>query len=91
MQKGVSTALRKLKRENPGLGKKGKLTDGTIDKLQNYHGIVIRSNVGNSTGMKKAIHASAPPKKFTSVERWASTMLLHIPIWALLLLHFEAF
>ena len=29
-----------------------------IDKLQNYYGISIRSNVGNQAGMKKAIHAS---------------------------------
>ena len=29
-----------------------------IDRLQNYYGIVIRSNVGDLNGMKKAIHAS---------------------------------
>ena len=58
VQKRVGTALRKLKRQNPGLGGKGKLTDGTIDKLQNYYGIAIRANVGNLAGMKKAIHAS---------------------------------
>ena len=32
VQKRVWTALRKLKRENPGLGGKGKLTDSQIDK-----------------------------------------------------------
>ena len=58
VQKRVWTALRKLKRENPGLGGKGKLTDSQIDKLQNYYGIAIRSNVGDLAGMKKAIHAS---------------------------------
>ena len=58
VQKRVGTALRKLKRDNPGLGGKGKLTDNLIDKLQNYYGIAIRSNVGNLAGMKKAIHAS---------------------------------
>ena len=57
VQKRVGTALRKLKRDNPGLGGKGKLTDNLIDKL-NYYGIAIRSNVGNLAGMKKAIHAS---------------------------------
>ena len=55
VKKRVGTALRKLKRENPG---KGRLTDSQIDKLQNYYGIAIRSNVGNLAGMKKAIHAS---------------------------------
>ena len=55
VQKRVGTALHKLKQENPG---KGKLTDSQIDKLQNYYGIAIRSNVGNLAGMKKAIHAS---------------------------------
>ena len=39
-QKRVGTALRKLKK-----GGKGKLTDAIIDKLQNYYGIAIRSNV----------------------------------------------
>ena len=59
VQKRVGTSLRKLKRENPGLGGKGKGTDGrTIDKLQNYYGIAIRSNMGNWAGMEKAIHAS---------------------------------
>lgn len=45
VQKRVSAALRKLKRESPGLGGKGKLTDGTVVKLQSYYGIAIRSNV----------------------------------------------
>ena len=58
VQKRVGTALRKLKRDNPSLGGRGKLTDSLIDKLQNYYGIAIRSNVGNLAGMKKAIHAS---------------------------------
>ena len=58
VQKRVGTALRKLKKENTGFGGKGKLTDGMIDKLQNYYGIAIRSNVDNLEGMKKAIIAS---------------------------------
>ena len=58
VQKRVGTALRKLKRENRGMGGRGKLTDGIIDKLQNYYGIAIRANVGDLAGMKKAIHAS---------------------------------
>lgn len=58
VQKRVGTALRKLKHETPGLGGKGKLTDGLIDKLQNYSGIAIRSNAGNFPEMKKAIYAS---------------------------------
>ena len=58
VQKRVGTALRKLKKETPGLGGKGKLTDAMIDRLQNYYGIAIRSNVGDLNGMKKTIHAS---------------------------------
>jgi hypothetical protein len=34
------------------------LTDALIDRLQNYYGIAIRSNVGNLEAMKKAIQAS---------------------------------
>ena len=58
VQKRVGTALRKLKKEKKGFGVKGKLTDRMIDKLQNYYGIAIRSNVGDLSEMKKAIHAS---------------------------------
>ena len=58
VQKRVGTALRKLKKEKKGLGGKGKLTDAMIDRLQNYYGIAIRSNVGDLAQMKKAIHAS---------------------------------
>jgi hypothetical protein len=58
VQKRVGTALRKLKKENKGQGEKGKLTDALIDRLQNYYGIAIRSNVGNLEAMKRAIQAS---------------------------------
>lgn len=58
VQKRVGTALRKLKKEKKGMGGKGKLTDRMIDRLQNYYGIAIRSNVGNLSEMKKAIYAS---------------------------------
>ena len=58
VQKRVGTALRKLKKENHGLGGKDKLTNSMIDKLQNYYGIAIRFNVGDLLGMKKAIDAS---------------------------------
>jgi hypothetical protein len=34
------------------------LTDTLTDKLQNYHGIAIRSNYGNLEGMKAEIYAS---------------------------------
>jgi hypothetical protein len=58
VQKRMGTALRKLKKGNPGIGGKKKLTNAMIDKLQNYYGIAIRSNVGNLNKMKKAIHAT---------------------------------
>ena len=35
VQKRVGTVLRKLKKETPGIGGKGKSTDGMIDKMQN--------------------------------------------------------
>ena len=58
VQKRVGTRLRKLKRDKKGLGGKGKLTNVIIDRLQNYYGIAVRSNVNSLEGMKKAIHAS---------------------------------
>ena len=58
VQKRVGTALRKLKKENKGLGGKGKLTDSFIDKLQNYYGIAIRSNSGDLEAMREEVRAS---------------------------------
>ena len=58
VQKRFVTALRKLKKEVNSLGGRGKLTEKLINKLQNYYGITIRSNIGGITGMKKAIDAS---------------------------------
>ncbi|GBM74675.1 hypothetical protein AVEN_58516-1 [Araneus ventricosus] len=58
IQKRAGSRLRKLKKETKGLGGKGKLTDNFIDKLQNYCGIAIRSNVGNLENMQKAVIAA---------------------------------
>ena len=56
-QKRLGTALNKLN-EKKGISGKGRLRDSTIDKLQNYYGIAIRSNSVNLPAMKSAIHAS---------------------------------
>ena len=37
---------------------KSRLTDPIIDKLQNYFGIALRSNIGNLENIKGAILAS---------------------------------
>ena len=58
VQKRVGSALRKLKKTTKGLGGKGKLTNAMIDRLQNYYGIAIRSNIGNKEKTKKAILAT---------------------------------
>lgn len=58
VQKRVGNRLRKLKLKVKGLGGRNKLTNATIDRLQNYYGIAIRSNVGDLEGMKKSILAS---------------------------------
>lgn len=58
IQKRVGSRLRKLKKNTKGLGGKGKLTDKFIDKLQNYYGIAIRSNVGNLENMQSAVIAA---------------------------------
>lgn len=58
IQKRVGTRLRKLKKTTKGLSGKGKLTDRFIDKLQNYYGIAIRSNVGNLQSMQKSVIAA---------------------------------
>ncbi|GBM28855.1 hypothetical protein AVEN_43574-1 [Araneus ventricosus] len=55
IQKRVGTRLRKLKNKTPSVRGKGKLTDKFIDKLQNYYGIAIRSNVGNLENMQRTV------------------------------------
>jgi len=57
VQKRVGTALRKLKRENPGFGGVGKLTDHTTDTLQHYYRIITKC--GQFDRNEKAIHAHA--------------------------------
>ncbi|GFU68873.1 uncharacterized protein TNCV_1548571 [Trichonephila clavipes] len=58
IQKRVGSRLRKLKKNTKGLGGKGKLTDKFIDKLQNYYGTAIRSNVGCLEKMQSALIAA---------------------------------
>ncbi|GBL72657.1 hypothetical protein AVEN_127907-1 [Araneus ventricosus] len=58
MQKRVGSRLRKLEKSRKGLGGKEKLTDNFIDKLQNYYGIAIRSNLNNLENMQSAVIAA---------------------------------
>ena len=76
VEKRVGSALRKLKKENKGLGGKGKLTDALIDRLQNYYGIAIRSNVDNLEAMKKAIQASLTESLHSLKEEESAYALL---------------
>ncbi|GFV55866.1 uncharacterized protein TNCV_390271 [Trichonephila clavipes] len=58
IQKRVGSKLRILKTKEKGLGGKGKLSDSFIDKIQNYYGIAIRSNIGNLEEMQRAVIAA---------------------------------
>ena len=57
MQKRVGSRLRKLKNKLKASETQG-LNDACIDRLQNYYGIAVRSNVGNLANMKKSIYAA---------------------------------
>jgi hypothetical protein len=57
IQKRVGNRLRNLKKNVKNLGGKGKLTNKVIDRLQNYYGIAIRSNVGDLKGMESGVCA----------------------------------
>ncbi|GFT10973.1 uncharacterized protein TNCV_1945241 [Trichonephila clavipes] len=57
-KKRVGSRLRKLKTKTKGLSGKGKLTDNFIDRLQNYYGIAVRSNVGNLSAMQQNVIAA---------------------------------
>ncbi|GBN83045.1 hypothetical protein AVEN_39397-1 [Araneus ventricosus] len=58
VQKRVGSRLRKFLKKTKKLGGKGKLTDKFIDKLQNYYGIAIRSNVRSIEKMQSAVIAA---------------------------------
>ena len=74
IQKRVGNRLRNLKKNVKGL--KG-LTDSVIDKLQNYYGIAIRSNVNNLHGIKSAIAAVLFHVASTDENPWH----VHCPDW----------
>ena len=66
IQKQMGSALRKLVVEYKGkflsdskkISGTGRLTKQVIDKLQNYYGMAIRSNVGDLRGMMMAVQAT---------------------------------
>ena len=65
VQKRVGKYLKTLKKNVNGLGGEGRLTNVLIERLQNYCGIAIRSNVGELEKMKRAVaavlcHVAAP-------------------------------
>ena len=59
-QKRVGTRLQNLekKKKEKGLGGRGRLTDATIDRPQNYAGVAIWQNVGDLKSMKSSFLAS---------------------------------
>ncbi|GFW30734.1 uncharacterized protein TNCV_4088541 [Trichonephila clavipes] len=68
VQKRVGSRLTKLKAKTKGLSSKGKLTDNFIDRLQNYYGIVVRSNVDSLNAMQPNVitalyHCASSNKK----------------------------
>ena len=58
VQKRVGCRLRNLKKQEKGIGGKGKLTNNMIDRLQNYYGIAIRENKNNLKAMQAATRAT---------------------------------
>ena len=67
VQTRVGNRLRKLKKTVKGLSG---LTDSIIDKLQNYYGMAIRSNVNNLQGMKSAVAAVLFHVASTDANPW---------------------
>ena len=72
MQGRIGNRLRKLKKTVPGLGGvgSGQLNNAVIDRLQNYYGIAIRTNVGNLEGMKRAIYVSLLHVASSEKNKW---------------------
>ena len=65
VQKRIGRSLREYKRkmrgkklsDNNDVGGRGRLTDGMIDKIQNYYGQAIRNNIDDIDNMKKSAWA----------------------------------
>lgn len=58
VQKRMGTRLRNAKKQNKGLGGRGKLTGKMIDKLAVYYGLAIRRNSNSIEKMKNDIWAT---------------------------------
>ena len=58
VQKRVGCRLRSLKKNEKGLGGKGKSTNNMIDRLQNFYGIAIRQNKNNIKNLQSAVRAT---------------------------------
>ena len=69
-QKRVGTRLRKLKKKVKGLGGRGRLTDSTIDRLQNFFGLAIRQNTGDLVAMKSSALATLFHVASSKVNNW---------------------
>lgn len=65
VHKRMSPRLRKLKKEQKGLGGKGKLTDKLINQLTVYYGLAIQRCSRSKDEMKKAIWATFKHKSST--------------------------
>ncbi|GFU54316.1 uncharacterized protein TNCV_576911 [Trichonephila clavipes] len=68
VQKKAIERLRKLKSKNKNLSGKGKLTYSFVNRLQNYYGIAVRSNVRNLSSLQQNViaalcHCSSRVKK----------------------------
>jgi hypothetical protein len=69
-QKRVGTRCRKLKKNVKGLGGRGRLTDATIDRLQNYFGVAIRQNTGRLEDMQNSVRASLFHVASSKTNNW---------------------
>lgn len=69
-QKRVGTRCRKLKKNKKGLSGRGRLTNATIDRLQNYFGVAIRQNSGNLKRMQDAVRASLFHVASSKTNNW---------------------
>ena len=75
VQKRVGTWLRTLKRNVKNLGRRGKLTNYIVDRLQNHYEIAVRQNVEHPNGMEKAIHATSFHVSIRNINTGTHTVL----------------
>lgn len=69
-QKRIGSRTKRLKKTTKGMGGRGRLTNATTDRLQNYFGMAIRQNAGNLKEIQAAARATLFHVSSSAKNNW---------------------